>query len=798
MLNPAPDGPDGLGGDGVPLRTPSNSRQQKSRRSIQRALSHWQSILLIVLCCFLPLATTQAQSLPPLVFTERQIPPNGNSAWPQAAALPGVGAYARLRPAAPGRLRVRESDGSLRTLVDGAAPGAALVDVSGPGVSWDGARIVFAALPAGSWNSAPGSHPGAWRLYLINADGSGLRALTFSDIQADYSQFGQGAAPWPYDDYDPAFLPDGRIVFASTRWPAFAQFADARTSNLWVVNADGSGLHRISSERNGADRPLIDPVTGKVVYFRWWRNQRLPARGLDDAPFVPGQPAAGWLRHAGLTIEGQARNSWQIVSVNPDGAELVLFGGKPDSDQDGFGYGGGFAANGVLYTNFFPALDLAGAAGFGGIRVYRRGATQWSAHSGVTRRDAATALPGTPAAAQLYAGPYTTDAEVLADGRVVFARAADTAQDYGLWIAAPTGAPQLLLDNPGTAELRPRVLAARPLPPVIPDIYRDSPAQAPYPQFLPPPPGQAPRDGTFVFDARNVYANADVDVDIPSAPAVGSAASIRFYADHQRSAPGTFASLDWPLFLGEQTVSAAGRVTANAPAFLPLFEQLRSSAAAGYAVPRTGWPRGRGSAHVAGMNHDRAGVSALCTGCHAGHTLIPVPSEAQAPWSNLAPGTRVAVSSSRPGARAEGLIDRKVFLGPIRAAWTSAPGQVSGQWAELEFPVPVSVRSVYLYNVRPGEEAASSLQVSATRITARDAAGNIVATRSTGAVLVFGTGVSFGDVTARRVRVEILGASGSFDGAAAVGLAEIEVIAKGLGISDMPEDRLFRDGVDGY
>lgn len=763
---------------------------------VLRAAAHGRPVF--ALCCMVLLllcsADAPAQTVPPLVFVQRQIPPDGNAAWP-AGAQAGVGAHSRLRAAAPGFLRVRESDGSLRTLVDGSAPDAVLIDVAAPSVSWDGTRIVFAGLGPGSWPSAPGAAPGGWRLYLINADGSGLRALTHSDISADYSQFGLGSAPWPYDDMDPAFLPDGRIVFSSTRWPAFAHHADARTTNLWVVNADGSGLHRITSERNGADRPLVDPVSGRIVFFRWWRNARLPGGMADEA--VDGlQPQLGWISHQGLTTRTPPapRNSWQAVGINPDGVEMTLFAGNAGSDEQAFGYGGGFAANGVLYTNFLPSLNLADAAGFGGIRVLRRGSTQWSAHSGVVARDPAQRLAGTPEAAQLYQGPYTADPEVLADGRVVFARAAGTAQDYGLWVAAPGGSPQLLFDQPGTAELRPRLLAARTLPPVLPDIYRDTPAQAPYPQFLPPPAGAAPRDGQFVFDALNVYANAGVDIDIPSAPAVGSAASIRFYADHQRTSPGSFAPLDWPLFLGEQPLSPAGRVTANAPAFLPLFEQLRSSAAAGYEVPRTNWPRGDGRAHVAGMNHDRANTAARCLGCHAGHTLIPVVAAADAAWSNLAPGARVQVSSARPGARGDGLIDRKVFLGPIRDTWTSAPNQTSGQWAELEFSVPVKVRRVRLYNPRPGEEANSSVQVTSTRVTLRDANGNVVDTRTTGSVLLFGTEVSFVDVTARRVRVEILGVTGTFDGVAAAGLAEIEVIARGEAIAQMAEDRLFRDG----
>src|SRR5690348_9865090 len=63
--------------------------------------------------------------LPPLVFVQRQIPDRGSIYWDAAKDLPGVGAHSRVRPAAPGYLRVREQDGSMRTLVDGANPTAA-------------------------------------------------------------------------------------------------------------------------------------------------------------------------------------------------------------------------------------------------------------------------------------------------------------------------------------------------------------------------------------------------------------------------------------------------------------------------------------------------------------------------------------------------------------------------------------------------------------------------------------------------------------------------------------------------
>src|SRR5690606_10019218 len=114
------------------------------------------------------------------------------------------------------------------TLINGANPTTAslnLIDVNAPDVSYDGTRIVFAGLPQGNYDSRPARDLGAWRLYIINVDGSGLRQLTRSDrgdFGGDFSGFNR------YDDTDPAWLPDGRIVFSSTRWPAFAQYSGVR------------------------------------------------------------------------------------------------------------------------------------------------------------------------------------------------------------------------------------------------------------------------------------------------------------------------------------------------------------------------------------------------------------------------------------------------------------------------------------------------------------------------------------------------------------------------------------------
>jgi hypothetical protein len=358
---------------------------------------------------------------------------------------------------------------------------------------------------------------------------------------------------------------------------------------------------------------------------------------------------------------------------------------------------------------------------------------------------------------------------------------------------ADGGNRQLLYDNPDTAELRAQLITPRPLPPVIPDTI----TQVANP--LPPlENGPYNTDGTFVFDAQNVYFNAPVDVPIVNAPAVGSAEIIRFFLDHQRTKNATFPYLDWPILLAELPVSPAGVVqNAAAPANVPLFEQLRSedgtvplTTAAHYYVPpsgeiliNVGTVDTSGAGHVAGLNYGRPGDVQECVGCHIGHSMIPVPANpADALWSNLAPGAAVTVSSTRDPQHNTGVIDRRVLMGRITEYWTSAPGQTQNQWVMLVFPVPVSVRNVRLYGPRLGDVVNSSLVVHAATVRLfSDVGATIeVASKSTGQVAVSGTDVLFPDVTARVVLVEIDSASGTFDGMYVVSFADIEVIAKGL------------------
>lgn len=731
-----------------------------------------------------------------VVFVSRQIPLRGSSFWIVPRDMPGVGPHSRVRPAAPGKLLIRERGGTVRTLIDGTTPTAAslnLIDVNAPAVTYDGRVIAFAGLPAGAYDPEPNRSIGAWRIYLINTDGTGLRQLTFSDQEdLDYTQFGAAQpALRTYDDFDPVWLPDGRLAFASTRYPEISHYGDARASNLYVVNADGTRLHRITAERNGADRPAVDPLTGRLVYSRWWRNHRFAIDSMDT--IVHGAtpaPPGGFDQHLGLTSNRFAHvggannlytNHWHLATVNPDGSDVKLWSGFMRDHVSNAVYGGAFAPDGTYFANFFPTFNMTDAAGFGGVRRYARDAQLYTPVAGITYLTL-DYVSTAPISHGVYRGQYVSEPEVLPDGRLVVSRAPDHLQDYGLYIMNADGSNmQPLLDYPGTTELRARAIYRRPLPPIAPDAYRQQ-AQKAFPSRLPPTAaGPYAGDGTFTFNALNVYFNAPVDTDIISAPAAGSAGSIRFFIDHQRTAFGTFGNLDWPILLREMPVNPDGSVRHDAPANVPLFEQIRSPAPE-YKVPLTGLPFPTGAGHVTGMNFAPAGSVAKCVGCHAGHTLIPVPPPQDAKWTNIAPGATVTVSSERALDKSFGLVDRRAAKGSVWQYWSSDPAQPQdGQWARLTFRVPVTVRTVRLYNPRFGDEAKSSVQVeSATiRLYADAEATELVAEAFTdGPVSVAGTDIAMGEVKARVVEVLLDEVSGLFDGAEAASLAEIEVIAR--------------------
>jgi hypothetical protein len=115
--------------------------------------------------------------------------------------------------------------------------------VSDPCVSFDGKKILFSMRPPGGSDR---------NIYEVGADGSGLRQVTS----------GGG------HDFDPQYLPDGTILFTSSRSHQMDEYNHAPSENLYVCNMDGSNLHRVSFNMSDDFDPTLMP-DGRVVYTRW-------------------------------------------------------------------------------------------------------------------------------------------------------------------------------------------------------------------------------------------------------------------------------------------------------------------------------------------------------------------------------------------------------------------------------------------------------------------------------------------------------------------------------------------------
>ncbi len=116
-----------------------------------------------------------------------------------------------------------------------------------------------------------------FRIYEIDIDpmagvmvpGS-LRQLTFGgDEEAEAIRCQVGGGQRRFHDMDPVYLPNGKIMFASTRAQRIVFCAPgASVTTLYVMDADGKNLHRISQSPVNETAPsVLDD--GRVIYTRW-------------------------------------------------------------------------------------------------------------------------------------------------------------------------------------------------------------------------------------------------------------------------------------------------------------------------------------------------------------------------------------------------------------------------------------------------------------------------------------------------------------------------------------------------
>lgn len=149
-----------------------------------------------------------------------------------------------------------------------------------PEISFDGKRVIFSMRK----NLEDGYH-----IYEIGLDGSNLKQLTSSE---------------GVSDIDPLYLPDGDIVFTSTRQPKYCMCNRHIMGNLFRMGADGSNITQIgvSTLFEGHSSLLSD---GRILYDRW---------EYVDRNF------------------GDAQGLW---TVNPDGTKHAIYYGNNTASPGG-------------------------------------------------------------------------------------------------------------------------------------------------------------------------------------------------------------------------------------------------------------------------------------------------------------------------------------------------------------------------------------------------------------------------------------------------------------------------------
>lgn len=143
-----------------------------------------------------------------------------------------------------------------RTVVAGAwrgqtlGPGAYL----SPDVDWTGERIAFAYSRAKpqfyKWNDDTVYH-----VFSCKADGSDLRQLTTGS----------------WNEFDPCWLPNGRLAFISERRGGFVRCSGVRpvpSYTLYSMFPDGSDIVQLSAHETNEWHPSVDH-DGMILYTRW-------------------------------------------------------------------------------------------------------------------------------------------------------------------------------------------------------------------------------------------------------------------------------------------------------------------------------------------------------------------------------------------------------------------------------------------------------------------------------------------------------------------------------------------------
>jgi len=169
-------------------------------------------------------------------------------------------------------------------------------------IDYDGSRLLFSMRTPFDPNLDEADLP-TWNIWQYTFETGALERVIASDLRAEIGH-----------DIMPKYLPDGRIIFASTRqtqsqavlldegkgaFPAVDENRNEFTFNLHVMNDDGSGIRQVTFNQSHDLDPSV-LADGRIVFSRWDHNAN--------------------------------NNAVDLYRMNPDGSNLELLYGKQSHD----------------------------------------------------------------------------------------------------------------------------------------------------------------------------------------------------------------------------------------------------------------------------------------------------------------------------------------------------------------------------------------------------------------------------------------------------------------------------------
>ena len=253
----------------------------------------------------------------PIFYVKRTIPQNADDLTELRDAIPDADLYKRDRasPSAP------------ETNITERVTGTDLYDVKDVEVSPDGTKVIF-AMRGPLTENMDEEDPPTWNIWEYDIPTDTLRRVIASDIIAEEGH-----------DVAPHYLPDGRIVFSSTRQrrakailldeskPQFEALTEARNEPafvLHVMDENGGNIDQISFNQSHDLDPTV-LMNGRVMWSRW---DRIP--GKNGIPLYTSNPDGTDLQlHYGANSHATGTDPSQPIQFvdareMPDGRILAL------------------------------------------------------------------------------------------------------------------------------------------------------------------------------------------------------------------------------------------------------------------------------------------------------------------------------------------------------------------------------------------------------------------------------------------------------------------------------------------